>query len=60
MTQCSRQLTEPVEGFLLGKRYLLHDRDEKFVHGFELMLHASGVEPVVFLERFPVEFTTVL
>jgi putative transposase len=25
--QCARQLTDPFEGFLLGKRYLLHDRD---------------------------------
>ena len=32
MTQCARQLKDPVEGFLLGKRYLLHDRDEKFRH----------------------------
>src|SRR5437868_4413464 len=30
MQQCARQLTEPFEGFLLGKRYLLHDRDTKF------------------------------
>jgi putative transposase len=27
MQQCARQLTDPLEGFLLGKRYLLHDRD---------------------------------
>jgi putative transposase len=30
MQQCARQLTDPFEGFLLGKRYLLHNRDTKF------------------------------
>ena len=35
MTQCARQLTDPVDGLLLGTRYLLHDRDEKFRHGFD-------------------------
>ena len=25
-----RQLTDPFDGFLLGKRYLIHDRDTKF------------------------------
>src|SRR3989454_6771932 len=29
MQQCARQLTDPFEGFLLGKRYLLHDRSEE-------------------------------
>ena len=29
MQQCARQLTDPFDGFLLGKRYLLHDRDTK-------------------------------
>ena len=53
MTQCARQLTDHVDGFLLFKRYLIHDRDEKFVHGFDAMLRASGVEPVVLLPRSP-------
>jgi putative transposase len=29
MQQCARQLTDPFDGFLLGKRYLIHDRDTK-------------------------------
>src|SRR5499426_888701 len=53
MTQCARQLTDPLDGFLLDKRYLLHDRDEKFVHGFDRRLRASGVEPVVLPPRSP-------
>jgi putative transposase len=53
MQQCARQLTDPFEGFLLGKRYLLHDRDEKFVHGFDWILRTSGVEPIVLPPRSP-------
>jgi putative transposase len=53
MTQCARQLTDHVDGFLQGKHYLLHDRDEKFLHGFDRMLRASGVEPVVLPARSP-------
>ena len=33
MQQCARQLTDPFDGFLLGKRYLIHDRDTKFTPG---------------------------
>jgi putative transposase len=35
MQQCARQLTDPVEGLLLDKRYLLHDRDKKFPHSID-------------------------
>ena len=34
MQQCARQLTDPFEGFLGGKRYLTHDRDTKFTQAF--------------------------
>jgi len=30
MQQCARQVTNPFDGFLVGKRHLLHDRDTKF------------------------------
>ena len=53
MQQCARQLTDPFEGFLLGKRYLLHDRDTKFTQAFDTLLKASGVEPVVLPPRSP-------
>jgi transposase InsO family protein len=46
MQQCARQLTDPYEGFLLGKRYLIHDRDTKFTQAFDGLLKASGVEPI--------------
>ena len=47
MQQCARQLTDPFDGFLLGKRYLLHDRDTKFTAAFDALLKASGVEPLL-------------
>src|SRR2546422_4460671 len=53
MQQCARQLTDPFEGFLLGKRYLIHDRDTKFTQAFDGLLKASGVEPVLLPPRSP-------
>jgi transposase InsO family protein len=53
MQQCARQLTDAFDGFLLGKRYLLHDRDTKFTQAFDGLLKASGVEPVVLPPRSP-------
>jgi putative transposase len=53
MQQCARQLTDPFDGFLLGKRYLIHDRDTKFTAAFDRLLESSGVEPVVLPPRSP-------
>jgi transposase InsO family protein len=53
MQQCARQLTDAFDGFLLGKRYLIHDRDGKLVHGFDRVLRTGGVEPVVLPPRSP-------
>jgi len=53
MQQCVRQLTDHFDGFLLGKGYLIHDRDSKFTDAFDAMLKASGVEPVVLPPRSP-------
>jgi transposase InsO family protein len=53
MQQCARQLTDPFDGFLLGKRYLLHDRDTKFTQAFDELLKGSGVEPIVLPPRSP-------
>jgi transposase InsO family protein len=33
-------------GFLLGKQYLLHDRDTKLTQAFDDLLKGSGVEPI--------------
>ncbi len=53
MQQCARQLTDPCDGFLSGKRYLIHDRDTKFTQAFDGPLKASGVEPIVLPPRSP-------
>jgi transposase InsO family protein len=53
MQQCARQLTDPFEGFLLGKRYLIDDRDTKFTQAFDALLKASGVDPVLLPPRSP-------
>jgi putative transposase len=53
MTQCARQLTDHVDGFLLDKRYLIHDRDTKFTQVFDAFLKGSGVDPLVLPSRSP-------
>src|SRR5438128_4632861 len=53
MQQCARQLTDLFDGFLLGKRYLLHDRDTKFTQAFDVLLAARGVEPIPLPPRSP-------
>ena len=53
MQQCARQLTDPFEGSLGGKRYLIHDRDTKFTPAFDALFKASGVEPVLLPPRSP-------
>jgi putative transposase len=53
MTQCGRQLTDPIDGFLLGKRYLVHDRDTKYIQAFDVLLKDRGVEPIVLPPRSP-------
>ena len=53
MQQCARQLTDRCDGFLLGKRYLIHDWDRKFTEAFDQYLKDHGVEPVVLPPRSP-------
>src|SRR2546421_7476069 len=53
MQQCARQLTDPFDGFLRGKQYLIHDRDTKCTPAFDGLLKASGVEPLRLPPRSP-------
>src|SRR5437867_2962632 len=53
VTADTRQLTDPFDGFLLGKRYLIHDRDTKFTQAFDALLKDSGVEPILLPPRSP-------
>jgi putative transposase len=42
MSQIGRKVTDVVEGILLGKRYLIHDRDPLFTAEFLTLLAAAG------------------
>ena len=53
LQQCARQLTESFEGLLVGKRYLLHDRDTTCTHAFDALLQDRGVESVILPPRSP-------
>ncbi|HMD87194.1 MAG TPA: integrase core domain-containing protein [Terriglobia bacterium] len=46
MSQVARNLPDATEGFLVGKRYLIHDRDPLFTAEFLAILAASGVQSV--------------
>ncbi len=53
MEQIARNLTDAFDGFLLGKRYLTHDRDPLFTKGFRDILAPAGVESVRLPPRSP-------
>jgi hypothetical protein len=42
MNQVARDLTDPVDGLLSEKRYLIHDRDPLFAADFSEMLDEAG------------------
>jgi transposase InsO family protein len=43
MLQIARNLTDPVDGFLAAKRFLILDRDSKFSTSFRAILKSAGV-----------------
>lgn len=53
MKQAARELTNSDDGFLLGKRYLIMDRDTKFCTAFQSILQQAEVEPVLLPPRSP-------
>jgi transposase InsO family protein len=53
MSQISRNLTDVGDGFLAGKRFLIHDRDPRFTVTFRETLAAAGVEVVRLPPRSP-------
>jgi transposase InsO family protein len=53
MRQIARNLTDPFDGFLLGTRYLLVDRDTKFCETFRSILQGADVKPVKLPPRSP-------
>jgi transposase InsO family protein len=53
MTQVARNLTDSIDGFLLGKRYVLMDRDGKFSPKFRGTLDDEGAKPLRLPARSP-------
>jgi putative transposase len=53
MQQIARNLTDVEDGFLLGKRYMLIDRDTKFTEVFCEILKGEAVEAVKLPPRSP-------
>jgi putative transposase len=44
MSQVARNLSDAAEGFLIGKRYLIHDRDPLFTQEFLEIPKSAGVD----------------
>ena len=53
MKQVARNLTAADQGFLVGKRYILMDRDTKFSEAFRRIVQETGVKPVRLPPRSP-------
>ena len=53
MRRIARNLTDPFDGFLTGKRYILMDRDSNFSSAFRSALEEEGVVPVRLPPRSP-------
>jgi putative transposase len=53
MKQVGRNLTDCVDGFLSGCRYLIHDWLALFNRGFQMILEAAGVRSVLLPPRSP-------
>jgi putative transposase len=54
MLQIAKSLTDSEDGFLQGKRYLIHDRDPLYrTDGFHGILKSIGVKPVRLPARSP-------
>ena len=53
MKVIARNLTDSFDGFLLGKRYLLMDRDGKFCPAFRNALKDEGIKPLILPPRSP-------
>ncbi len=53
MMQVGRNLTDPVDGFLLHKRFLILDRDNKFTTDFRNLIEHSGTNVIRLPHRSP-------
>lgn len=53
MKQVAKNLTDPIDGFLLDKKFLILDRDGKFAPEFQAVLKDAGVEPLLLPPKSP-------
>jgi transposase InsO family protein len=53
MMQIARNLTDPFDGFVEGKRFIIVDRDKKYCDAFRAMLRDAGTEPLRLPARSP-------
>ena len=53
MAQIARNVTDEVDGFFKGKRFLIHDRDPLYTHEFRSMLANVGIESVKLRPKSP-------
>src|SRR5262250_198115 len=53
VSQVARNLSDAEEGFLTGKRYLIHDRDPLFTTEFVEIVKSTGVQSVKLPPRSP-------
>jgi putative transposase len=53
LAQIARNLTDGVDGFFKGKRYLIHDHDPLFTRDFLNLLADAGIESVKLPPRSP-------
>jgi putative transposase len=53
MLQIGRNLTDCFDGFLVGKKWMLHDQDPLFTDDFRELLRASGTTPFKLPRHMP-------
>ncbi len=53
VTRCGRPLIDGFDGFLLGHRVLIHDRDPLFAESFRVLMKSAGIECVRLPPRSP-------
>ena len=53
MMRVARNLTDPVDGFLLGKRFLILDRDKRFTAEFRASIEDAGTDVIRLPYRSP-------
>ena len=50
----ARNLTDNIDGFLRGKRDLIHDRDPLFTEAFRAILRSAGIKGLEPLSAAPI------